>query len=319
MEKLIEIIDNFKGKKIGVIGDLILDQFIFGEVKRISPEAPIPVVLVDKEIYRLGGAANTANNIIASGGNVFLVGAIGKDIAGERFLSQLKVNDIDTKGIVILPNKMTTQKARIIAGTQQVVRVDREKTDYLNKEVEQKVINLISSYIKEWDALVITDYGKGFVTKSLVQEIINLCKKHGKFIIGDTKPKHASYFKNITLLTPNQKEAFEISGAKDVETAGKIIQEQLNCNVLITRGAAGMTLFENNKIINLPVKAKEVFDVVGAGDTVAAIISLTLASGANLKEAAIIANHAAGIVVAKQGTAIVSFEELIKDLKSDYE
>lgn len=319
-KKLIEIVNNFKGKRIGVIGDLMLDQFIWGEVKRISPEAPIPVVLINKETYVLGGAANTANNVIASGGNVFLVGIIGKDIAGQRLVQQLIVNNIGTKGIIILPDKPTTQKTRIIAGTQQVVRMDREKTNYLSKQVEQKVIDLIASYIKEWDALTITDYDKGLITENLVLKVKELAKKYQKPIIGDIKPIiHVPYFKDITLLTPNQKEASEISGSKDVKIMGKIIQKDLNCNVLITRGTEGMTLFENNKIIHFSTKAKEVFDVVGAGDTVAALASLSLASGANLKEAAIIANHAAGIVVGKKGTATASSEELISDLKSNYE
>lgn len=320
MEKLIEIINNFKGKKIGVIGDLMLDQFVWGDVRRISPEAPIPVVLINKETYVLGGAANTANNVVASGGNVFLIGAVGKDIAGKRLLHQLQINNIDIKGIIILPDKPTTQKTRFIAGTQQVVRVDKEKTNYLDKQVEQKVINLIGSYLKEWDAVVISDYGKGFITESLVLTIKRLAQKYHKPIIGDVKlATRVPYFKNITLLTPNQEEAFEISGVKDVIMAGKKIHEQLKCDVLITRGAKGMTLFKNNEIIHFSTKAKEVFDVIGAGDTVAAFVSLSLASGANLKEAAIIANHAAGIVVGKKGTATVSFKELVADLENNYE
>jgi len=319
-EKLIKIVNNFKGKKIGVIGDLMLDQFVWGDVERISPEAPIPVVLINKETYALGGAANTANNVVASGGNVFLVGIIGEDVAGKKLFHRLQMNNINTKGVVVLPDKPTTQKTRIIAGTQQIVRVDKEKTNYLNKQVEQKVINFINSYLKEWDALVITDYGKGFITESLISKVKELTQKYYRPIIGDIKPAaHIPYFKNITLLTPNQKEASEISGTKDVTIMGKIIQKQLKCNVLITRGADGMTLFENNKNIHFPTKAKEVFDVVGAGDTIAALISLSLASGANLKEAAVIANHAAGIVVGKIGTATVSPEELINDLKNNYE
>lgn len=319
-EKLIKIINNFKGKKIGVIGDLILDQFVWGDVERISPEAPIPVVLINKETYVLGGAANTANNIIAAGGNAFLVGAIGKDVAGRRFLHQLEINNINRKGVVILQDRTTTQKTRIVAQNQQIVRIDREKINKLNKEQEERVIKFISSYLKEWDILVITDYGKGFITKNLISSIKWLAQKYHKPIIGDIKPAvHIPYFRNITLLTPNQKEAFEISGTKDVTIMGKIIQKQLKCNVLITRGAEGMILFEGNEVVSFSAKAKEVFDVVGAGDTVVAFISLSLASGASLKEAVIIANHAASLVVGKKGTAIVSFAELINDLKKNHE
>ena len=316
-KELIKIVDNFKGKKIGVIGDLMLDQFIWGDVERISPEAPVPVVFVERESFIPGGAGNTANNISALGGKTFIVGLAGEDHAGQKLEKELKKRRINTKGILKSNKKPTTQKIRVIARNQQVVRIDKENCNDIIKKTERKTINFISSQIQNWDGLVISNYAKGFITENLVQEIISLSKKHQKFIIVDTKPKQAFYFKDVFLLTPNLREAKEISGKESLEEAGKAIQEKLNCNVLITQAAEGMTLFEKDKIKHFPAKAKEVFDVSGAGDTVVGILALSLASGANLEEAAIIANHGAGIVVGKIGTAVVSPQELKKDLENN--
>lgn len=318
MRKLIKIVNNFAGKKIGVIGDLMLDHFIWGEAERISPEAPVPVVLVNKETFMPGGAANIANNIAALGGGAFAVGVIGQDSSGRQLFQELKTNAVNTEGIISLSNKPTTQKIRIIAQSQQVVRVDKENIDYIEKQTEQRIINFINSRLKEWDVLVISDYGKGLITENLVGEIINLALKYQKIIIGNTKkPNHVPYFQNVNLLIANSKEAAEISGEKNLETAGKKIQEKLNCNVLITQGPQGMTLFENNDIRHFSTKAREVFDVSGAGDTVVSAFTIALVSGANLQEAAVISNHAAGIVVGKRGTATVSVEELKKSLENN--
>jgi len=308
---LLNVINNFKGKKIGIIGDLILDQFVFGDVERISPEAPIPVVLFDKETYKLGGAANTANNIRALGANVFLVGSVGNDNEGRIFLSEIKKSGINQNGILTLEDRPTTLKTRIVAKGQQIVRVDRETTNYINKKTEESVITFISDNIKNWDGLIVSDYGKGFITEKVAKTIVVLANKHKKPLIGDIKPMlHALYFKNIGLLTPNAKEALQISGSNTVEQAGKKIQQQLNCNVLVTQGPDGMTLFENKKVTHFAALAKEVVDIVGAGDTVAAALCLSLASEATIQESTIIASHAASIVVSKAGTAVVDFNEL---------
>ncbi|MHC2995234.1 MAG: D-glycero-beta-D-manno-heptose-7-phosphate kinase [Candidatus Atribacteria bacterium] len=319
-ERLIKIADNFKRKRIGVIGDLMLDQFIWGEVERISPEAPVPVVLFTRETFTPGGAGNTAHNIATLGGKVFVVGLVGKDKAAKQLLHKLKMSDVDITGIIKAPNRVTTQKVRIIVRNQQVVRVDREDTDYINNRIEKKVINFVASHIKDWDVLAISDYAKGLITEKLAKEIIKLAKEHGKPILVSTKrAKHAPYFKNCTFLISNYKEAAEIAGVEDLESAGKVIQEQLNCNVLITQGPEGMTLFAENKAKYFPTKKREVFDVGGAGDTVMAAFVLALVSGANFEEAAIIANHAAGVVVGKIGTATISPEELKSDLQNSYE
>lgn len=324
----INIINRFKGKKIGVMGDLMLDQFIFGDVERISPEAPVPVVVSKKEVYKLGGAANTANNICALGGNVFLIGSVGNDNEGKIFLREVKKNSINTNGVFTLNDRSTTQKTRIVAKGQQIVRVDREATNYINKTTEESVIKFISDNFKNWDGVIVSDYGKGFITEKIAKEIITLAKKHKKLVIGDIKPAaHARYFKNIGLLTPNTNEAFGLSQCNDIKEAGKKIQEELNCSVLITRGSDGMTLFENPsslhssgqvKITHFPALAKEVVDIVGAGDTVASAFCLSLASGASMEESAVVSSHAASIVVNKTGTATVSLKEL-KDSFLDYE
>ncbi len=316
--KLLSIISHFKGKKIGIIGDLILDQFVFGDVERISPEAPIPVVVFDKETYKLGGAANAANNIRALGANVFLVGAVGNDNEGKMFLGEIKKSGINQHGIFTLKDRPTTFKTRIVAKGQQIVRVDRETTNDISKKTEEFVIKFISDNIKDWDGLIVSDYGKGFVTEKVAKTIVLLANKYKKPLIGDIKPAaHASYFKNIGMLTPNTQEALQISGSTTVQKAGKKIQEQLHCNVLVTQGADGMILFEGEKVIHFPALAKEVVDIVGAGDTVAAALCLSCASQASMEEGAIIASFAASIVVNKMGTAVVELDELKQSLEDE--
>lgn len=316
MKNLIEIVNNFKGKKIGVIGDFMLDHFIWGDVERISPEAPVPVVLVNRESFTPGGAGNTAANIAALGGKAFVVGLAGKDIAGKTMLSEFKKMGIETGGIVQHSQKPTIQKIRVVARGQQVVRVDKEDVRHIDGNVEKKLLEFIALHIKNWDGLVVSDYAKGLITKSLAHEIIGLALKHKKPIICDVKPKHALFFKNATLLSPNHKEALAMAGVSDINEAGKIIQKQLNCSVLITQGANGMTLFENSKIKHFPANAIEVFDVSGAGDTAVAVACLALVSGAGLEQAAEAANHACGIVVGKLGTATVAPDELKQYLES---
>lgn len=318
MKNLIKIVDNFKGKTIGVIGDLMLDHFIWGDVDRISPEAPIPIVLAAKESFMPGGAGNTAANIAALGGKVFVVGLVGKDSAGKTLISELKKQGIKTIGVLESDNKPTTQKIRVVARNQQMVRVDKEDAKYIGTDIEKKILKFISSNIKDWDAVVVSDYAKGIITKNLSENLVSLSLKNKKPIVCDVKPKHVLFFKNATLLSPNQKESLAMAGVDNVNEAGKIIQKQLNCSVLLTRGAEGMSLFENNKIKHFSVSAmaREVVDVSGAGDTVVAVATLALAAGANLEQATIIANHAAGIVVGKLGTATVAPEELKQYLEN---
>ncbi|MBU4274580.1 D-glycero-beta-D-manno-heptose-7-phosphate kinase [Patescibacteria group bacterium] len=316
-DKLIKIVNNFSGKKIGVIGDLMLDHFMWGDVERISPEAPIPVLLVEKESFSPGGAGNTAANIAALKGETFIIGLVGCDQAGDFLFREFQKRGIKTSGVIRDSLKPTTQKIRVVARGQQMVRIDKEDNGCINAKIERKIINFINLNIKQWQALVISDYAKGLLNKELVQKIMKLAKKHKIPTIGDARPKNAIFFKNITLLTPNHKEAVEIAGTNNLREAGRIIQKKLNCDILITQGAEGMTLFEKNRIQHFSTKAREVFDVAGAGDTVVATLALALATGSSLKEAAIISNHAAGIVVGKLGVATINQKELKDSLENE--
>jgi len=315
-DKLLRILDNFKGKKILVVGDIMLDKYIFGNVERISPEAPVQIVEVEKEGYSPGGAANVANNISALKGDSFIVGMVGKDSAADILLQELKKRNINAEGIFVDEKKPTTQKVRVLGQKQQLLRIDYEKRGYLEKELEVKIIDFIKKKINEIDAIVISDYAKGVITENLMKEIKNIAEN--KAIIVDPKPKHMNFYKNVSLITPNTKEAKEMTNKEDIEDVGKELLTKLNCPVLITRGEKGMSLFEKNgNITNIPTKAKEVYDVSGAGDTVVATLTLALVSGATIKEAAIVANHAAGIKVGKIGTSTVKVEEIKKDLENE--
>jgi len=320
--ELINIIEKFKNKKILVIGDIMLDKYIWGEVSRISPEAPVQVVNVYKESYTPGGAANVANNIATLNSNVFMVGIVGNDTTKDKLIIELKKRNIDTSGLITDENKRTIRKVRVFGRSQQLLRFDYEKKGYINTETENNIFDFVSKKIDEIDAVVVSDYAKGVITKNLMEQLIELCNKKNKIIVVDPKPKHKAFYKNSTLVSPNHTEAHKMinysEGAEaDIEKTGKLLLEELHSNVLITMGEKGMTLFEKNgKITHIPTFAKEVYDIVGAGDTSVATLTLALASGASFEQAAIIANHAAGITVGKIGTSTVSIEELKKSIEN---
>jgi len=322
-EKLLKIIEQFKNKKILVIGDVMLDKYIWGEVSRISPEAPVQVVNVLKESYAPGGAANVANNIAALNGKSYIVGIVGDDEANKILLSELQKRNINVDGIFKDNNNPTIQKVRVIGRSQQLLRFDYEKKGYVDSNVESNILSFIEENIRSFDAIAISDYAKGVITKNLMKKLKEICKKNNKKIIVDPKPKHKDFYKNVTLVTPNHTEAheilnIEIESEDEVSVIGKKLIEVFNCPILMTRGEKGMSLFElNGEITNIPTKAKEVYDVTGAGDTSVATIALSLASGASLKEAAVIANHAAGITVGKVGTSTVSIDELKKSIENE--
>ncbi|MBW2989715.1 D-glycero-beta-D-manno-heptose-7-phosphate kinase [Candidatus Woesearchaeota archaeon] len=307
---LLAVLERFKGKNILVIGDIMLDKYIFGDVERISPEAPVQVVNVKEEKYIPGGAANVSNNIASLGANVFMVGVIGNDRQGEILLEELKKRNIQTKGIFEVYKKPTTHKIRILGQKQQLLRLDYENKDYLDRETEIRMIRLIKEKISCTDAVIISDYAKGVITETLVKEIKKLAKE--KVVIADPKPKHKRFYKDVTLITPNLKEA----GAMSDKEEGLLIE--LNAPILVTKGEKGMSLYEKGgKVTDIPAKAKEVYDVSGAGDTVVAVLSLALSSGSSLRQAAMIANHAAGITVGKVGTSTVSLEEIRQSLEDE--
>ncbi len=316
------ILEKFPQAKVLIIGDLILDRFIRGESKRISPEAPVPVVEVKDETYNLGGAGNVANNIISLGGTVSVAGVVGNDYPAEILIKELNKKNIDTGGIFTDKAIKTSIKTRVIAGHQQVVRFDKETVCELSPLMAEKIIQFINKKIPVSDAVLISDYGKGVVTQKVISEIIRLTKKHKKLVTVDPKIENFSRYKFVDCLTPNIYEAMDgmgvskIKSEKDFENLGEKILKKLKCrSVLITQGENGMTLFEKGKIYHIPTTAKEVFDVTGAGDTVISVLTLALSCGASLKEAAKIANYAAGIVVGKLGTAVVSSEELLKAIE----
>jgi D-glycero-beta-D-manno-heptose-7-phosphate kinase len=321
MESINKYLNKFKQKNIVVLGDIMLDKYIFGKVERISPEAPVPVVEVERERYVPGGAANAASNVATLTGNAILFGIVGNDAAKDILLDAAKERGISTEGIIIDGKKPTIQKIRIIGQNQQLVRIDYENKEYIDISANNKWLSILKSF-KHIDAILISDYAKGTITKHIMDEIKKYAKSSNIPMIVDPKPIHKSYYKDISLITPNKKEAEEMSNIQivtkeDVEKAGKKIMEELNCNVLITLGEKGMSLFEKNKEpFHIPTVAQEVYDVSGAGDTVIATLSLAISSGADFKEAAILANHAAGIKVGKLGTAPVTLAELEKNISN---
>lgn len=322
LKKAVSILNNFKKQRILVIGDLMLDHFIWGRVSRISPEAPVPVVKVVSENMMLGGAANVANNINSLNSHVLLCGVVGDDEGGKAFVNELKKKNMSADALIIDKKRPTIIKTRIIAHHQQVVRFDRESDDYLNLDTAKKILDYVKRKINGIDALVISDYAKGIVSRELVEEIVAVAKKKNKIVAVDPKVSHFDFYKSVTVVTPNNDEASRASGIdiKDDASllrAGEILLNKLGSDaVLITRGEHGMSLFEKDgSITHIPTVAQEVYDVTGAGDTVISVFTLALAAGASLKEAAVISNFAAGIVVGKVGTATVAPEELKSALK----
>ena len=321
-QRLLKILENFKGKKILVIGDIMLDKYIWGDVSRISPEAPVQVVNVLKETYEAGGAANVSNNISALSGKAFMVGITGNDGAKNILLDELRKKSIDVNGVFADNDKPTTQKVRILGRSQQLLRVDYEKKEHTHKDIENAIIAHIENIIKEIDIVVISDYAKGVITPQICSSLVKIADANRKSIIVDPKPKHKNFYSNVTLITPNNLEASEMAGMEDgsddtVYDIGNNLLKQLNTSVLITRGEKGMSLFEKDgSITNIPSKANEVYSLIGAGDTVVATIALAIAAGADLKEAGMLSNIAAGIKVGKIGTASVSIEEIKKEIEN---
>ena len=321
-ERLHYILEKFRKKNILVIGDIMLDKYIWGSVSRISPEAPVQIVTVQKENYAPGGAANVASNISSLKAKTYIMGIVGKDNTRNILLSELRKRNIDVGGILTVNKKPTIQKVRVIGQHQQLLRVDYEKKDKIDEYIEKEVIRKVLKIINKVDAIVISDYAKGIITKNTAENIIEIAKRKKKIIIIDPKPEHKSFYRNVSLITPNYTEAAIMANFEQENDntliIGKKLLEELNSAVLITKGEKGMSLFEKNgKITDIPTKAKEVYDVTGAGDTVVAVVTLALASGATVKEAAILANHAAGIVVGKIGTSTVTIDEIKKSLENE--
>jgi len=311
------IIKDFRKRKILVIGDIILDHYIWGQVNRISPEAPVPVVEVTRENLLLGGAANVANNIVSLGADAAVIGINGEDIAGEALKSILEQKGVDCNGL-FTENGPTTVKTRVIAHNQQVVRFDREDSKYVDGRILKGILSHIHAILNNYDAVIISDYKKGMITEDLVKGILKKTKSKNMFVAVDPKVGHFDFYKGVSLITPNLMEAalgagMEIMDDISLTKAGQALLKKLSLKaVLITRGEQGMSLFEKNKVTHIPTVAQKVYDVTGAGDTVVSAFTLAYASGADMADSAIIANHAAGIVVGEVGTAVASSEQLLK-------
>ena len=318
-KELKKYLNRFAGHKVLVVGDLMLDHYIWGTVKRISPEAPVPVVNVLSESVLLGGAGNVLHNILTLGGNGALCGVVGSDDAGRWLTQELQSKGMDLNGVISEDNRPTTKKTRIIAHQQQVVRYDHEKKDSISAKTEKKFIDFILTQLTEVDCMVISDYSKGVITHGLMNAILPAALKRGISVIVDPKVSHFPLYKKVTLITPNHLEASQASGI-DIENetslckAGRFLLKNLQCEaVLITRGEHGMSLFEKGgAITHIPAEAKQVFDVTGAGDTVVSTLSLALAAGAPMPVASRLANHAAGVVVGMVGTTAIQKEMLEK-------
>jgi D-glycero-beta-D-manno-heptose-7-phosphate kinase len=310
-------IDKFKELNVLVIGDLMIDEYVWGSVDRISPEAPVPVVSVRDTSFTLGGAGNVVNNLVSMGAKVSVVGTAGTGETGKMLIQKLNDSNVETSGVIEESYRPTTRKTRIIASNQQMLRIDNEKTKEINSATSEKLKNLLKKMIPLSDLIIISDYAKGLITKKIVTSIVESAKEKNILTLVDPKGLDYSKYENVSIITPNQKEAAlaantEIYSIDDIVYAGKKILNKINLEkLLITCGKDGMVLFETGADpYIIESKARQVFDVSGAGDTVISILGLALASGATFKQSAITANCAAGIVVGKVGTATLTVQEL---------
>lgn len=314
-------IQRFPQASVLVVGDLILDHYVMGKVSRISPEAPVPVVHVESESLRLGGAANVFNNILALGGKADLCGVIGADESGRLLMKELGGKRSGRGGVVIDHDRPTTRKSRVIAHNQQIVRYDIEGRRELRPSLQRRILRYVESRLRELSCIVISDYAKGVVTAPLMSEMTRLASLRRIPVVVDPKVEHFGFYKGVTVVTPNHLEATQAAGVHGdddatIDEAGMMIRQRLGCrSVLITRGEKGMSLYEGDgESWHLPTQARQVYDVTGAGDTVIGTLALALSTGASMKDGAILANHAAGIVVGMVGTATVTPEQLTEAL-----
>jgi D-glycero-beta-D-manno-heptose-7-phosphate kinase len=312
------LLAGMRGRRALVLGDVMLDEFIWGKVGRISPEAPVPVVEVIGESFHVGGAGNVARNVRSLGGEAILIGIVGQDRAAAQLKRELADGGVTDALVPCDKNRPTTVKTRIIAHHQQVVRADRESSEDISRDLEEKVIAAVANALPQCQVLVLSDYQKGVVTPRVMKSTLALARRRKVPVLVDPKVRHFYLYQRVALVTPNQLEAEQASGvrirtAADVQQAGEKILKRLRCGaVLITRGEAGMSLFvAGAPPVHVPTAAQEVFDVTGAGDTVIATLGLAVAAGAPLEDAARLANFAAGVVVGKVGTATASPDEVL--------
>lgn len=325
-KRLLQLKRNFRNKRIAIIGDMMLDIYFRGDVKRISPEAPVPVLEVENEIFRFGGAANCALNILKLGGIPEPIGVIGYDNYGSIFNSLLQEMDITNDGIIVDDERPTTAKTRVIAGSQHVVRIDKESKNLISKKIQEKIFQHLTKIIDNLDGIILQDYNKGVLTESLIRRIISLANKEKILITVDPKFRNFFSYKNVTVFKPNRKEAedalaMKIKTDEEISKAGNLLLKKLNAkNILLTLGEGGIAVFEKGKNERrMPTKARKVADVSGAGDTVISTLTIALAAGADILEASYLANYAGGLVCEEVGIVPIEadylFETIIRENK----
>jgi rfaE bifunctional protein kinase chain/domain len=321
--KLYEYIGQFQGKRALILGDIMLDEYVWGVVDRISPEAPVPVVKIEGETRTVGGAGNVALNVKMLGMEAVLAGTVGEDYHGRVIKKILKKNGIDHAGICFVKDLKTVVKTRIIAHSQQMVRMDRENSFNVAEGVKKELIRKLERIIPEVDFVIVSDYNKGAVSLEVFRALIERAKEKGKDVVVDPKKRNIAFYKGCTAIKPNRKEAelysgIEVLSEEDLVRAGKKIMSKTAASaVLISRGAEGMTLIRRRgkEPLNIPAIAKQVYDVTGAGDTVISAFSAVLSGGAGYEESALISNIAAAVVVGEVGTSPITREKLMKAIK----
>ncbi len=310
LQALRAVVARFAGRRILVVGDLMLDRYLWGRVDRISPEAPVPVVEIERESEALGGAGNVAANLQALGAEPVLLGVVGEDGDGARLMETLQQRGVATAGVVRDRSRPTTVKTRIIAHAQQVVRADRESRADLEGDALATLGGRLEAEITRCEGIIVSDYGKGVITEPFLERALGLARQRKLAVSVDPKESHIDAYRGVSILTPNQHEAGYVQGRRIVDEAslaevGWGLQERLDAEaVLVTRGAEGMSLFERGgRYSYLPTVAREVYDVTGAGDTVVSVVAVALAAGADYRTASYLSNHAAGVVIREVGTA----------------
>jgi D-glycero-beta-D-manno-heptose-7-phosphate kinase len=315
--RLNSLFASFLTKKIAVVGDLMLDRYFWGRVARISPEAPVPVVEVDSEASRLGGAANVAHNIASLGATPLIIGVVGQDEGGEIIRSLAREAGFPDEGILSDVSRPTTCKSRVIAHNQHVVRIDKESKRDIDETTIDRILSILEQNVDSLDAIILEDYNKGVIVRSLIHNIISLAKRHDLIVAVDPKFNNFFEYQGVTVFKPNRKEAEEALGmrlntSEGINAAGRMLLNRLSAeNILLTLGEQGMSLFrQSGEVHSVPTKARKVADVSGAGDTVISTLTTALAGGASMEEAAVLANYAGGIVCGEVGIVPINPDAL---------
>ncbi|MBI2619356.1 MAG: D-glycero-beta-D-manno-heptose-7-phosphate kinase [Ignavibacteriales bacterium] len=324
-QRVQSIFEGFRGKRIGVVGDLMMDRYYWGSVLRISPEAPVPVVEVESESTRLGGAANVANNVATLGGIPLMIGVIGNDPGGRLLEETARQEGFSTVGLVVDPSRPTTIKTRVIAHNQHVVRIDQEVKHDIGSKTQDAILDVLKREIDSLDAIILEDYNKGAIARDLIHAIVGLARKKRKVITVDPKFNNFFEYKDVTVFKPNRKESEEALGRRlvdvqSIEQAGSELLRRLNAeSVLLTLGEKGMSLFEQSgTVTHVSTQAKHVADVSGAGDTVISTLTMSLVGGASIKEASTLANYAGGVVCGEVGIVPIEREVLLNAIMDNH-